>query len=1367
MSTSSARSGGFNRRLGSHPGDGRPARHASRPHQRIVNQHDAYTYSLRVAYLSYLLQPRARRLQHVPAPQQQPQRATTSMNDLMKDFSLVRDSKSTRFPHGFVAELQQRLTGVLMGKERRPEYNDAAVKRTFAVFYTAFTEQSFKKRMEKDRRVEDLVLIFFSSATKELQKGKAQTDDSWKFMVDRHVALFVRLISSTLRDHDWVRDRPDLTSRLATLENKLLMHDQDLAAGSTRAGGQGGSSVEVEVPRSYEVKDMPHVVTVARIFGLTNTQVQSDIDKNKGNWTEKAALADLKNYLNLLNLNSKRTLRKDDFDSDEAYEAWRKTEGPDLSQVMLAIMQSNPELAKSTPGGNLPNFNPSASTSLDKSRRTPGHSGDHSSYVIDQPIDLNGSGSGDGSADPAEDGELSFTFIPPDGRAYYRCTLAQALSHDMKDQELQASETNAESPAMKLLSKASTELLNEICVRWRVPPFSRAVLFLDVMREKYLDQQIDLDTLDSAFIFLKEPLSETKKSTPQAAMSPLFDRSMWTVADFALNGQILTSLHNALLRDLYDLMQNCYETKPPAIGPTMYVLESHIYDDPQYADSAEEKEQFSRQLSEGLRQKASQVYSDFLHKEIPNAQDEWEFFHVIQLGKSVVKIAQRIQKRYKKNPEVMGVNPLMILVEVVLPSYAEDARDIIERILQVAKRRNEDIPVQDGFELYGELVEIRRIHADALPNASFPFKVENLLADFVWRWISMTDSKVVGWVEEAIKQDKFIVRTEHLDQVPSDDERHSVSVIDVFRSFNQSIDQIVQLNWDNDFQYAKFMTALSKTVGAGISRYCDILEQKFSREMDRLTPEQEAAASATRQERWMQLAKDAWNNKDKIEPFQFFPESLVKLNNVEFATLQLDNLEKSVNVDACADVVQRNTPPVTQRQRKTTNFVFTIKIVEAEDLKACDMNGLSDPYVVLGDEYQKRLAKTRVIYSNLNPRWEETVDITTQGPLNIISTIWDWDTLGDHDCVGRTSIKLDPSHFSDYMPREYWLDLDTQGRLLLRVSMEGERDDIQFYFGRAFRTLKRTERDMTRTITDKLSAYINHCLSRATLRRILNKGITISSVSSYFSKAPRQVQPQGPTPADITNALRPLFQYFDDNFAIMKQTLTDAAMVKVMTRLWKEVLVIIEGLLVPPLSDKPSQQRPLNQQELDIVFKWLELLFAFFNAVDEETGESDGVPTDVLKSAKYHEIQALNFFYFEETNNLIRTSERMASATATRQQQQRNRLSAPGALQAGPSFGGAAGLLGLPSTRRSKSIMLSRNLGTMRKAKEEKRKEAQADPNDDMILRILRMRPEAANYLRDRSRQKERLAAAAAAEMIVRQSLTAGGGRMTGNLPRR
>lgn len=261
MSTASSTSRRIYNRVNSlQSNDGRLSRTASRVLQRPVSVQDAYTYALGVAYLNYLLLPRQRRLQHVAHPPPPPiHRTTSSINDLVKDFSLVRDSKSTKLPHGFNAELQKRLSGVVTGKERRPEYNDAAVKRTFAVFYNAFTEQSFRRQMDKDRRVEGLVLIFFSNATKELREGKDPLDDSWKLMVDRHMTLFVRLLRSILKDHDWDRDRPELATRLATLENKLLKHDQDLAAVSQHAGGAGGSTIEVEVPRSYDVKDMPLV----------------------------------------------------------------------------------------------------------------------------------------------------------------------------------------------------------------------------------------------------------------------------------------------------------------------------------------------------------------------------------------------------------------------------------------------------------------------------------------------------------------------------------------------------------------------------------------------------------------------------------------------------------------------------------------------------------------------------------------------------------------------------------------------------------------------------------------------------------------------------------------------------------------------------------------------------------------------------------------------------------------------------------------------------------------------------------------------------------------------------------------------------
>ena len=655
MSTSSTRSRGVNRRINSLQSNGTRSRESSQARKHIVAQDDAYLYALRVAYLAYLLQPKAKRIQHVPAPPPLIHRPSASINDLMKDFSLLKDSKSTRFPHGFMSELEKRLTSVLMGKERKPEYNDPIVKRTFAAFLNAFTEQSFRKQMEKDRRVEDLVLIFFSNATKELQKGKSPGDDAWKLMVDRHLALFVRLISLVLKDHDWVRDRPDLTSRLTTLESKLLAHDQDLASATSRNGGAGGSTVEVIVPLSYEVKDMPLVQHVARVFGLTIGQVQSDINRYKPVWTEKAALQDLKAYQVYLNLDSRKTLRNDDFDLDESYETWKKAEIHELSQMMLAIVQANPELAKSTPGTNRPPFNRSSSTFdasdpmySDATKKTT-ESPNASSYAVDQPVDMRSLNSSNETPETESDDVEVLTYIPSDARLYYRFILAHILTYDLTNLKARPSETADPS----LLSKESTELLNELSLRWRVPQPSRTVLYLDVIRENFVDQEISLEMLDAALNFVKEtPHDAQKQQSLQGSL--LIDRAKWTLTDIATLQQLLLALHDALLRELYITMQNCYEPKPPTVGPIMYVLENHIQDDPSFPQSPEEIVVFSGQLYSGLQQKAHEIYRKYLEKEVPPDQSSWEFFHVIELGKSVVALAQRIQKRYRKNPEILG-----------------------------------------------------------------------------------------------------------------------------------------------------------------------------------------------------------------------------------------------------------------------------------------------------------------------------------------------------------------------------------------------------------------------------------------------------------------------------------------------------------------------------------------------------------------------------------------------------------------------------------------------------------------------------------------------------------------------------------------
>ena len=663
MSTSSHRDRSYSQRIDSLRSNGVPSREDSRSRKRHVSPNDAYLYALRVAYLAYLLQPRAKRKQHVAAPTKPIQRPSSSVQDLMKDFTLLRDSKSTRFPHGFMAELEKRLTGVMMGREKRQEYQDAAVKRSFAAYLNVFIEPGFKKRMEKDRRVEDLVLIFYSNATKVLQVGKAPGDDSWKLMVDRHVALFLRLLGLVLKDQEkeWSRDRPELTSRLATLESKLLAHDEDLAAGSNSANG---TMIEVIAPLSYEIKDMPLVQVVGKVFSVDPTQLQSDVNTSKSTWTEEAALDDLKKYQRFLNVNSKKVLNSDDFDLEEAYDLWKKAETPDLSQMILTIVQSNPQLAKGTklghqPSGSTSSVRPYRSDSYSALGSTQENKLD-SSYVIDQPVDMSSmSPSSENQTPFFENEEHPFVFIPADARAVYKAVLSHALSSDLQDDASQDFQEGPNPGSVKLLSQQSTELLNELCLRWRIPFFSRLILFLDVCRDKFVDRAISVETLLAAFEYVKTPLPEGKKDNAARNLM-LQDRSKWTISDIALNQQILSTLNDALLRDLYSIATRCYEPKPPSIGLLIFFLETYIFPDPSFTKTSRDLDAFSGQLREGLREQAQANYQNFTNKNIPRDSQEWEFYNVIELGKSIMNLGQRIQKRYRKNPEILGYLPLLL-----------------------------------------------------------------------------------------------------------------------------------------------------------------------------------------------------------------------------------------------------------------------------------------------------------------------------------------------------------------------------------------------------------------------------------------------------------------------------------------------------------------------------------------------------------------------------------------------------------------------------------------------------------------------------------------------------------------------------------
>ena len=158
-------------------------------------------------------------------------------------------------------------------------------------------------------------------------------------------------------------------------------------------------------------------------------------------------------------------------------------------------------------------------------------------------------------------------------------------------------------------------------------------------------------------------------------------------------------------------------------------------------------------------------------------------------------------------------------------------------------------------------------------------------------------------------------------------------------------------------------------------------------------------------------------------------------------------------------------------------------------------------------------------------------------------------------------------------------------------------------------------RQLTIRCLPQMSPFIRQSLSRSVLKLLikgdskLDYNKALGNVTALYRSAlgasasevriplpadekPR-VKPGELTDVEIEQAIEDLFDYFEANLKTLNTYLGDSTKEIVMTRVWKEILTTIEGLLIPPLSETPSDMRPLTDQEVDIVFKWLKVRLLF------------------------------------------------------------------------------------------------------------------------------------------------------------------------------
>lgn len=166
---------------------------------------------------------------------------------------------------------------------------------------------------------------------------------------------------------------------------------------------------------------------------------------------------------------------------------------------------------------------------------------------------------------------------------------------------------------------------------------------------------------------------------------------------------------------------------------------------------------------------------------------------------------------------------------------------------------------------------------------------------------------------------------------------------------------------------------------------------------------------------WLKLVKDLEIQRDRKDRGQVHLELVYYPYNMKDETpnpfkqhFSMTSLERTMTSNGNGSA-SKDYGRLSSRKRKEIILrgVLQVTVISGEDLPAMDMNGKSDPYVVVSLKKTKTKHKTRVVNESLNPVWNQTFDFVVEDGLHdmLMLEVYDHDTFS-RDYMGRCILTL-------------------------------------------------------------------------------------------------------------------------------------------------------------------------------------------------------------------------------------------------------------------------------------------------------------------------------------------------------------------------
>ncbi|TPX67091.1 hypothetical protein SpCBS45565_g03990 [Spizellomyces sp. 'palustris'] len=855
-----------------------------------------------------------------------------------------------------------------------------------------------------------------------------------------------------------------------------------------------------------------------------------------------------------------------------------------------------------------------------------------------------------------------------DLRALYRTLLRACLILDMNMLGKQINEKT-----QRLLSEESKALLTILGRTWGLSEAFMVMTYLQLLFEKYKVYEIPQSALLDAFETLKEDLKKRGWLSEYERPAVL---------------ELLADMDEYYRTQITKYKEFFPENKPKQALATTILMLRMIFKNPLYRQSHPDKPESFRDELRGMLTEAAIARYEKL-KELTTPFDTNDLEAVIEgINKLAEMVSEEIEadgKWYRK-PFEKELDIVRLTAENYLKYFVLTLESASEEIAS-------DVAVKSAsksvFELYKRVRVMDERYAKMVPglkrmSMNAGFNVERWFAPFVQKWLEHLSDRTLEWVSNAVKADNFEPLVDGVGQ----GQHHSSSVTDLFSAVYQELAFINDLGWSDRVQNAGFMQGFAKA----IEQYCDAIA----------LGEIKADLAGTAWQGLLATAANVGAIGGKFGangPRDIANESCVKLCNIEYAMSKLDDMYRVMNVQELTSIIRRHRAAMaaengssavsSEDNEMTVKGAFKIQLSYAENLKPCNKNGLANPYCIVRvpdgtvvpveeppsmspssmrasstsssartstgsssagptvlSGIQCELARSRAVSDTINPTWDETFQVILPPVTKLEVAVLSKNMLTADEIAGKAVVDLSRGtrlrrKLGDHQTHDVYVEMEPQGRVLVRFTMEGADEDVDFWFRRSKEKLGRTRDDFVRALTGKIIPY-----AREEILKIIKSHEAAPLPSkSFFSSLTTAVQYSDKTASgasidervsvqDADAALEPLTEYLNKNLGTLADYLSERMAQEVIRRCWDEVVSIIEWSLIPPLYGPIERdRRVLNKRQTSTATSILRILKEFFYA------DGQGVPLRMLETRKHKYLESLLDQYHADIGRLKREYE--------------------------------------------------------------------------------------------------------------------------------